>query len=59
MRIAFDGIKKNPHPEEAAKRAVSKDAQPDPADSNFSRSLLVGHTARTAWILGQCPGMTM
>jgi hypothetical protein len=23
MRIAFDGIKKNPHPEEAAKAAVS------------------------------------
>src|SRR6476646_7959802 len=39
MRYIFDGIKKKPHPEEAAQAAVSKDAQ---CRSNASGGLCKG-----------------
>src|ERR1700726_5270385 len=54
--LGRSGLPDRPDDRSSEPSATYKDAQPDPADSNFSPSLLVGHAARTAWIPGTMPG---
>jgi hypothetical protein len=57
MREAFDGIKKIPHPEEAAKQLSRRTHGADPADREFPYSLFRGgdeyHIDITAAILSR------